>query len=663
MAAFGRRVLGDLIRASQLEWLVTNGLGGFAGSTVIGLNTRRYHGVLIAARRPPVERIALVSRITETLLIDGCEYPLFTARPGGGAHPLGHLHLERFTTEPVPTWTWQLGDVLVVKSLFMIYGQNSTVVTYKIMNGGHEIELRLRPHFLFRDFHGTTYRNAGFLDDTQAGDNSLKLQPFANAPTVYMAWDRGSFVRDSRWETANFLSEEAARGLESHEDDYSNGYLRIQNLHGSASVLFSDEPIQAFNPADLRKHEEQRQEEILEAFPTEDPMVRRLLLAADQFIVDRRSTGSRSIIAGYPWFSDWGRDSLISLPGLTLVTGRFDDARSILRTFALSVRDGLIPNCFADHGSDALYNSVDASLWFFHAVHRFLEYTEDYDFVREHLLAPMQSVIEAFISGTRYDIGMDHNDGLILAGNELVQLTWMDAKVDDFVVTPRHGKAVEVNALWYNALRLLSHLLDTFGMPSHDISALARKVRASFRRRFWNPETESLHDVIAHDGTPDRSLRPNQIFAVFLPFSILEQSEERSIVDTVYRHLYTSHGLRSLAPFERAYVPRFGGDRLTRDKAYHQGTVWGYLIGPFITAYLKAHNASMEAQLRASHMIEPFKLHLDQEGCVGSISEVFDADPPHTAAGCFAQAWSVAELLRCYVEDIKGHRPTLGVAS
>jgi len=663
MGSFGRSTLGDLARASQLEWLVTNGLGGFAGSTIIGLNTRRYHGVLIAARRPPVERIALVSRLTETLLIDGCEYPLFTARPGGGAHPRGHLFLERFTNDPVPTWTWQIGDVLLIKSLFMPYGRNSSVITYKVMNGGHEIELRLRPHFLFRDFHGTTYRNAGFEDNTSVTDNSLKLQPFANAPTVHAGWDRGSFILDPRWEGSNFLSEEAARGLEAHEDDYSNGYLRIPNLHGSATIIFSDEPIPAFNPVELRKHEEQRQEGILEAFPTEDVMIRRLLLAADQFIVERQSTKCRTIIAGYPWFSDWGRDSLISLPGLTLVTGRFDDARSILRTFASAVRDGLVPNCFADQGTDALYNSVDASLWFFHAVHRFLEYTEDYDFVKKHLFASMQAIIEAFIAGTRYDIGMDHNDGLISAGNELIQLTWMDAKVDDFVVTPRHGKAVEVNALWYNALRLLAHLLDTFGMSSHDVSTLARKVRASFRRRFWNPETDSLFDVVAHDGTPDRSLRPNQIFAVFLPFPILDPTEERGIVNTVYRHLYTSHGLRSLAPFEQDYVPKFGGDRLTRDKAYHQGTVWGYLIGPFITAFIKAHNASMEAQLRASHMIEPFRLHLEQEACIGSISEVFDADPPHRAAGCFAQAWSVAELLRCYVEDIKGHRPTLGVGS
>ncbi|HOY67484.1 MAG TPA: amylo-alpha-1,6-glucosidase [Candidatus Ozemobacteraceae bacterium] len=661
MTAFGRRILGDLPRASQLEWLVTNGLGGFAGSTLIGLNTRRYHGVLVAARRPPVERIVLVSRLTETLLIDGAEYPLYTARPGGGAHPLGHLFLERFQATPVPTWTWQIGDVLLIKTLFMIHGQNTTVVTYKVLNGGHEIELRLRPHLLFRDFHGTTYRNAGFVDDTAVTDNAFRLQPFANAPTLYAAWDRGSFVRDGRWETANFLSEEAARGLEAHEDDYSNGYLRLQNLHGSATIVFSDEPIPAFNPVELRKREDQRQEAILEAFPTEDPLVRRLLLAADQFIVERHSTGCRTIIAGYPWFSDWGRDSLISLPGLTLVPGRFDDARSILRTFALAVRDGLVPNCFADQGSNAMYNSVDASLWFFHAVHRFLEYTEDYEFVRTHLLEAMRTIVESFMAGTRYEIGMDPNDGLIRAGNELVQLTWMDAKIDEFVVTPRHGKAVEVNALWYNALRFLAHLLDCYGMPTHDLVALARKVRASFRRRFWNPETGSLHDVIAEDGTPDRSLRPNQIFAVFLPFRILEQDEERSVVDTVYRHLYTSHGLRSLAPFEHAYCPRFGGDRLARDKAYHQGTVWGYLIGPFITAFLKAHNTSMEAQLRASHMIEPFRLHLEQEGCIGSISEVFDANPPHAAAGCFAQAWSVAELLRCYVEDIKGHRPTLGV--
>jgi len=659
MPSFGREILGNLPHASKLEWLVTNGIGGFATSTILGMNTRRYHGILISARHPPVERIVMVSRVEETLVIGGEEFPLSTQQYKNAIHPTGYLLLEKFERTPIPTWTYQIKDILLTKSICMVYGQNTTLVTYKVFSNNQNVELRVRPHYLFRDFHGNTFENPGFEDNTSLSESAFSLQPFGNAPTLHVHWDRGTFVLDPHWYREIFLQVEADRGLNPMEDDYSNGYLKIPLLSGSAALLFSDQPYSSFNPIDLRKREELRLESIASSMKSDDVFLRKLLTAADQFIVDRKSTGGKTIIAGYPWFSDWGRDALISLPGLTLVPGRSEDARSILKTFAESVSNGLIPNCFADQGSEALYNSVDASMWFFLAIYKFIEYTDDYIFVKENLFSAMNSIIESFQLGTDFHIKMDPDDGLISAGEEGIQLTWMDAKVDNWVVTPRHGKAVEVNALWYNALKIHELLQVKFDFDSKETAALARKVKISFKKKFYDTERKRLHDRILPDGTVDSSLRPNQIFAVFPPFSTLEPYQEKHVVEAVFKYLYTSFGLRSLSANDPAYHGKYQGDRLRRDGAYHQGTVWAYLIGPFITSFLKVHNYSMEAQLRASHMIEPFKNHLDNDGCVGSISEIFDGAPPHRAAGCCAQAWSVAELLRCYVEDIKGQKPTL----
>ncbi|MBI3040031.1 glycogen debranching enzyme family protein [bacterium] len=357
MPSIGRNVLGNLPEAIKLEWLVTNGLGGFASSSIAGMNTRRYHGVLVATRAPPVERILLVSRLEETLIYGGIEYPLSTNRYLKALHPSGYLFLERFESDPIPTWTYQINDVLLSKSLFMVYGHNTTVVTYKLFSSDRCVDLIVRPHFLFRDFHGNAHENPGFEDNSSLEEHGLSLMPFANAPKLFVAWDRGEFLLDGHWYKQNYLGEEDRRGLDPIEDDYSNGFLRVSNLSGNASIMFSDEPISSFNAIDLRKREERRRETIVHSVKTEDLFLQKLLIAADQFVVDRASTKGKSIIAGYPWFSDWGRDSLISIPGITLIPGRFDDARSILRSFAESIRNGLVPNCFADYGNDALYNS------------------------------------------------------------------------------------------------------------------------------------------------------------------------------------------------------------------------------------------------------------------------------------------------------------------
>lgn len=660
MTNIGREIESDITRATMQEWLVTNGIGGYASSTLPCINTRRYHGILVASQRPPIERVVMVSRLEETLIIDGREYPLSTSiHKKRIEKPSGYLHLERFERNPLPVWYYQIRDVLVIKSLSMVYGQNTTIVTYKLLANGNDVTLKITPHYLFRDFHGNTYENAGIKNCLNLTERQFTLKPFANAPELYARWDRGCFKEKLEWHKDVFLRIEEERGLPSTEDDFSYGTLEIEKFNGSVSIAFSDQPISSFNPIDLRKREEQRLEGITDSIQSNDKLLKDLLLAADQFIVDRKSTGSKTILAGYPWFSDWGRDSLIALPGLTLVTGRFEDAKSILKTFATSVKHGLVPNCFADVGNEASYNSVDASLWFFIAIYKFLEYTDDYDFVKKELFPSMTNIIEAFIDGTIYDIKMDQEDGLISAGNEDIQLTWMDVKVEGKTITPRNGKAVEINALWYNSLRIYSIIQEKFGINSNEIKILAKKVKSSFKKTFWNESGKYLYDYIKTDGTPDLDFRPNQIFEVYLPFELLEPKEEKLITDAVFARLYTSYGLRSLSPDNKKYEPFYHGDRVQRDKEYHQGTVWGFLIGPFITSYLKVNNHSIEAQLRASQMIEPFASHINNEECLGSISEIFDGNMPHKPAGCFAQAWSVAEVLRCYVEDIKGQKPTL----
>lgn len=655
MTNIEREIDSDLYKATEKEWLVTNGIGGYASSTLPCINTRRYHGILVASQRPPIERVVMVSCLEETIIIDGREYSLSTAIYKDKIEkPNGYLHLERFERTPLPVWYYQIRDVLIIKSLSMVYGQNTTIVTYKLLANGNNVSLKITPHYLFRDFHGNQNENPGIKDCLKLEEKQFSLRPFANAPELFARWDKGCFKEKLEWHKNIFLRVEEEKGLPSIEDDFSYGTLEIDNFNGSVSIAFSDSPISYFNPIDLRRREEQRLESISNSIESNDKVLKDLLLAADQFIVYRKSTDSKTILAGYPWFSDWGRDSLIALPGLTLVTGRYDDAKSILKTFAQSIKFGLVPNCFADVGNEASYNSVDASLWFFIAIYKYLEYTKDYEFVKNELFESMGNILDSFIDGTIYDIKMDPQDGLISAGNEDVQLTWMDVKVDGQTITPRNGKAVEINALWYNALNIYSLLEEKFNKDSSETKALIKKVKSNFKKTFWNESDKCLYDYIKSDGKPDSAFRPNQIYAVYLPFELLEPKEEKCITDAVFAKLYTSYGLRSLAPDDKQYEPYYKGDRIQRDKQYHQGTVWGFLIGPFISSYLKVNNHSVEAQLRASLMIEPFISHLNNQECLGSISEIFDGDMPHKPAGCYAQAWSVAEVLRCYMEDIKG---------
>ncbi len=661
---FDRTICGDPGEASSREWLETNGIGGFACSTIIGLNTRRYHALLTAATRPPVGRVVLLSKLEETLVLQDQRFELSANQYREVIHPRGFEYLVSFRLDPFPVFRYRCGDVQIEKTVFLVHGENTVVVQYELLGDlrGRACSLEVRPLIAFRDYHSTTHANNAIRREVTTRAGLAIITPYPELPSLYFAHNSASIDTAGVWFYNFEYERERERGLDSLEDLYNPFLLRFDLTQNSwaAIVTSSLEQTSAelaqFVPRAMQS-ETQRRARIARSAPAGDPFATILTSAADQFIVARGD--QKSVIAGYPWFSDWGRDTMISLPGLTLVTGRYDDARNILRAFARSLDRGMLPNRFPDSGETPEYNTADATLWMFHAVHEFLRYTGDYDFVRAELYQPLVGIIGWHERGTRYGIHLD-SDGLLHAGEPGVQLTWMDAKVDGRVVTPRQGKPVEVQALWHNAVRVMAHLASVFGdaEPCARYTALADRARERFTQVFLNKAMGCLYDVIPDEGAPDASLRPNQIFAVSLPYPLLTGEQALHVVDVVEWELLTPYGLRTLSPHDPNYRARYQGDPRSRDGAYHQGTVWPWLAGPFLTSYVKVHGNTEEARQRADRFLDPLRAHLLEAG-LGQISEVFDGDAPHRPGGCFAQAWSVAELLRTYREDVQGRRPDL----
>lgn len=653
---FGKVELKDFRRAMGKEWLATNGLGGFASATIAGANTRRYHGLLFAALHPPVDRTLLLAKLDERICINGCEYSLGVNDTAHGLYPEGHHYLHQFSTHPLPTFLYSIEDVLLEKIVFMVYGQNTTVIRYNIYTANNrEFKVKITPLVNCRDYHGMIRRNNWPFSQDAAADR-VAIEAYPGAAKLYLAGENARYLQGpGYWFEGMRYPAEEARGESMWEDHYMPGEF-VAKVKGNTSfaIIASAAEITTVNSQLLQVQEEKRLSYLVEQAGYGHEFINRLVLAADQFIVQRESTGTKTVIAGYPWFTDWGRDTMIALPGLTMVTKRYEEAAEILTTFARYCRDGLIPNRFPDEGQSPDYNTVDASLWFFQAVYKYIQYTGNYDFVREVIYPVLKEIIEHHREGTDFNIRVDE-DGLLAAGDYGLQLTWMDAKVDDWVVTPRHGKPVEINALWYNALRVMEKLAQKFGEGSRPYNHLAQKARKSFVQQFWNESGECLFDVVGPEGK-DGAVRPNQILAVSLPFSLLDHSKETKILRKVWRCLYTPYGLRSLSPDNPQFRPFYGGDRWDRDGAYHQGTVWSWLIGPFVTAYRKINDYSPESRTVAELMIEPFKGHLFDHG-VGSVSEIFDGAHPHDPKGCIAQAWGVAEVLRAYAEDVLELRP------
>ncbi|MBX3277842.1 MAG: amylo-alpha-1,6-glucosidase [Acidobacteria bacterium] len=653
MIEFGSDIVSNPEAARRREWLETNGLGGFSSSTIIGLNTRRYHGLLIAAVNPPVGRMSLLSKLEETLVIDGERFELSANQYPGAVHPNGYEYLRRFRLDPFPVFTYSVNGVEIEKSLFLVHGENTLVVQYKRRKKSGSISsclLELRPLASFRDYHSLTHENEAFNRSVQLEQGRLRLQPYTGLPELHISHDADSVEITGDWYRSFQYTIERDRGLDFQEDLLNPCVLTFDLTHRtSAGVVVSTEAREFSAISDYRKKEVARRKSIAQIDKQEsgENLLGHLKLAADQFIVARG--GFKTVIAGYHWFCDWGRDTMIALPGLTLSTGRSDDARKLLLAFAEHVDQGMLPNRFPDAGEQPEYNTVDATLWYFEAIRALLASTGDHDFVCNNLYHVLVDIIDWHKRGARYGIRVD-GDGLLAAGEHGVQLTWMDAKVGDWVVTPRRGKPVEIQALWYNALRVTEQIALRAGDPafaSH-CGELAARASDSFQRTFWNEDEQCLYDVIEGD-LKDASIRPNQIIAVSLEHSMLSPERARAVVQKVEDELLTPFGLRTLAQRDPRYRGRYDGGIESRDGAYHQGTVWPWLIGPFITAYLKVHGNSRKARSSARQMLLHFGEHLRDAG-LGQISEIFDGDPPYHPRGCVAQAWSVAEVLRVLSE-------------
>ncbi len=636
-------VLRDFERCSELEWLETNGLGGWASSTVAGAHSRRYHGLLVAALDPPVHRVVLVSKLDETLHVDGSTHPLASNRFPGVVHPAGHARLSAFHRDLFPVFEWQVAGVELRKTVAGIDGENTTVVLYEVLAAPGRVTLVLQPFLTFRDIHHLG-PDAAISERVDFDDHTLRWRPVENGPEVWIQAPGGELESDPSWFHRFEHEIERRRGFDCSEDLWTPGRISVELGEGDRfGVILSTRPPGGRDGAALLAAEAARRQALLERLPAPTDLGRALALAADQLIV-RRGRDLRTIVAGYHWFTDWGRDTMIALPGLCLATGRSGDARLILRAFAAAVDRGMLPNRFPDSGEEPEYNTVDATLWFFVAAHSYLHATGDLELIREELLPVLRDIIRWHDRGARYGIRVD-GDGLLLAGEPGVQLTWMDAKVGDWVVTPRHGKAVEVNALWYNALAILADLEEACGSPDTAVTLRRRaeRVRRAFAHLFWNEATGCLSDVVGEDGAVDASIRPNQIFALSLPFPLLSKALAQRVLDVVEAHLLTPFGLRSLSRDDPAYRPDYAGDSRSRDSAYHQGTVWSWLLGPYVDALVRTRGGDGREQAR--RLIDGFERHLG-EACVGSVSEIFDGDPPHAPRGAAAQAWSVAELLR-----------------
>lgn len=645
---FGKEAWRTFERGCEREWLVTNGLGGFASGTLIGVNTRRYHGLLIAALAPPVRRCLYLAKLEERITTGGLYYDLSVNCVANGLTGNGFVHLQRAEIDPFPEFIYSFGHILLRKTIFMPYGVNATVVMYRIYNGGPPAGLELVPFVNFRDYHGNSFRGQIEVDqEPVAGGVAITVRE--DVPPLVLRTSSGDYVASPDWFYGMRYPAEEERGLNPWEDHFLPGSFKVE-LPPEAEKLVAvvasagDGPEPAKAERLLAK--EVKRIQAFEKLPgLTDPFARSLVRAADAFLVARAEQNTHTIVAGYPWFTDWGRDTMIALPGLTLATGRYEVAREILEFFSRYVWKGLLPNFFPEGGQEPVYNTVDAALWYFQAVYKYLQYTGDEDFVRG-LLPVMVKIIERYVDGAPFGIRMDR-DGLVTAGSPATQLTWMDAKVDDWVVTPRHGKAVEINALWYNTVCILENLCARFGI-NFPYSGLSERIREGFAA-FRHPDGY-LYDVISSSGK-DPSVRPNQIFAVSLPYSPLSGDQARAVLKRVEADLYTPYGLRSLAPNHHDYKGRYTGDLRSRDAAYHQGTVWSWLIGPFVTAYRRVYGPSEASRQRARAFLEPFIDHLGDHG-IGYISEIFDGDEPHWPRGCFAQAWGVAEVLRAYVEDV-----------
>jgi len=668
----GPEICGSLELAAGREWLVTNGLGGFASGTIAGLLTRRYHGLLVAALDPPLGRTLLVSKFDEILRYGGSTYSLGTNRwHDQSVTPEGFRLIERFRLSgTIPVWTFACADALIEKRVWMREGTNTTFVRYDVVRaGGGPVEFEIKALVNYRNFHGTT-RAGDWRMEIAPVEHGLRVAALPGAVPFFLLAEAATAEPRHEWYRNFDLEEESKRGLDDSDDHLLAGIFRARLALGeSITLVLSTDPSPTLSGADSLDARVAAEEKYLEHWVATQPQasldappwIRQLVLAAAQFSVRRplpQDPDANSVIAGYPWFSDWGRDTMIALPGLALETGRPELVKSVLRTYSRFVDQGMLPNFFPEGGESPQYNTVDAALWYFEVVRQYYAATGDIELVRE-LFPLLAAIVDWHAHGTRYGIHMDQGDGLLHAGEAGTALTWMDARVGGIPVTPRMGKPVEVNALWYNALRTMARFAFSLHQSPKDYALVADKVQASFAR-FWNAEAACCFDVLDTPAGNDAGLRPNQIFAVSLPESPLTAEQREAVVRFCAQRLLTPHGLRSLDPGDPWYRRAYIGSPEDRDAAYHQGTVWAWLLGPFVLAHLRVYR---DAQIAMS-FLEPMAHHLSAAG-LGSISEIFDPEPPFASRGAIAQAWSVGEVLRawraCYEAGLGSRRSALQI--
>ena len=635
-------LLQDYEQASRLEWLETNGLGGYSSTTITGANERRYHGLLVAAGDGPTERKLLLSKLDETIISREGRFDLGTNNYGDTLYPQGFRYLKHFRKVLFPEFLFEAGGITIRKSIAMVHGENTVVIIYDVVQATESFTLELTPMLAVRDHHQLTRANDAAIREGKFDNDTYTGRLYFGKPEVYIRCAGAVYTPAPDWYFNYHYSREKERGLDHTEDLFTQGRLTVHlNPGDTLGIIISDRNPANSDPHVLFTKETARRKQLV-AEPAADAFYKYLLLAADQFIVTR-SAELKTIIAGYHWFTDWGRDTMISLPGLCLATGRYEDAKKILSAFAAYMSEGMLPNRFPDNGALPQYNHADGSLWFFVAVYQYLQASGDKAFVLNEILPVLGDIISWHVKGTRYNIKED-TDGLLYAGAPGVQLTWMDAKYDNHVVTPRTGKPVEINALWYNALQVYAGLLQLSRKRrlANDMKNKAALTQQHFLKKFWNEKTGYLYDVIdAH--TKDESLRPNQLFAITLPFPLLYSKKGKQVLKAVGEQLYAPVGLRTLSPAHPAYRGIYQGDQRQRDEAYHQGTVWSWLLGPYIDAIMKLQG--VRAKPMARKVIQQCCDHLHHAG-VGTVSEIFDGDPPHHPKGCIAQAWGVAELIR-----------------
>lgn len=649
------------------EWAVTNGIGGYAGSSMIGAHSRTHQGYLIASLHAPIERYLVFSKINETATVGTSTVSFETSQhraSGKTVYTEGQKFLTSFIYDGSVHYTYETDNFSFEKHITLKRNANVCAVSYELTAGDSDCTFTLTPLFNYRE-HSESSTPDTLRFETFTEDRTFYLVPEKNKDiAIRFQTSEGTFSeRKTVYDVDMQLQIEVdleTDGLDCHYCPVDLSIAVPANTTKKVSILCSigdvnerPAPVSGTEAFSILEENARCHAELFEKAGYHDSFANQLVLASDQFLTYRESTKMMTVLAGLPWFTDWGRDTMIAFTGLTLCTKRFKEAEEILLTFARYIRHGIVPNMFPDDNMPPLYNTVDASLWYFYAVYQYLHYNpaaEAEAFVKEQIFPHLKEIISAYEKGTDFSIYME-DDGLIHAGSGLDQITWMDVRVGDWVATPRHGKPVEINALWYNALRIMESLCEKFDEDASAYRTRAEQVKESFNAKFWDSANQCLFDVVDGDE-PDDHIRPNQVYAVSLPFSLLPEEQEKAVVALVEKELFVGCGLRSLAPDHPDYHGIYCGALAKRDAAYHQGTAWGFLLGGFFSAYMKVNHHSSSAAENAVHMLEPVRKHLSDSGCIGSISEIFDGDTPHNPRGCYAQAWSVGEVLRCYCEDI-----------